>query len=76
MRRAAALRRAARVGHRGLFAERMRRALDARARNGTLRATAPQPPLADFSSNDYLGLARDRDLARGPRRLFERGFSD
>jgi 8-amino-7-oxononanoate synthase len=49
-----------------LVEERMRDALAARRSSGLLRALrAPSPDAADFSSNDYLGIARRRCLVPG-----------
>jgi 8-amino-7-oxononanoate synthase len=39
--------------------ERMAEALRKRGSKGNLRSLRPQPSAVDFSSNDYLGLARD-----------------
>jgi 8-amino-7-oxononanoate synthase len=39
--------------------ERMAEALRKRGSKGNLRSLRPQPSTVDFSSNDYLGLARD-----------------
>lgn len=46
------------------FPSNLSRKLDLRRENDSLRSLAPQNHLLDFSSNDYLGFARDQRLYR------------
>lgn len=56
-----------------LIDERISRKLQERVKSGTLRRLRAQGSKIDFSSNDYLGLARNEDLSRQIAQAFEEG---
>ncbi|WP_017731756.1 aminotransferase class I/II-fold pyridoxal phosphate-dependent enzyme [Nafulsella turpanensis] len=54
-----------------LIEEHIQKKLESRRQDGTLRRLHPESRKIDFSSNDYLGLARNKDLSRQISQAFE-----
>jgi 8-amino-7-oxononanoate synthase len=54
-----------------MLPEKLQRKLTARRENHTLRSLPNQEGNIDFSSNDYLGFARNNDIYRGASQILE-----